>query len=205
MKTNKIKAAVTKYNASLNALEDLVQDLPEEMQFDEAKDPQSQLYSHLHHEPTSDNIPFAIKRSAIDLHQFLQRCKEEQELLIQEVERLFKHFITRKEKLNAYVAGHSGQQPKAVAGAICIARKELVEINNTLCALYSKLSEYLTHERLDILPIHERKVEAEHALFKSITTDVETMLGSELVETELEEEPELLDFSDNDSDSDHED
>ena len=106
--TNAIKAAVTKYNASLNALEDLVQDLPEEMQFDEAKDPQSQLYSHLHHEPTNDNIPFAIKRSAIDLHQFLQRCKEEQELLIQEVERLIKHFITRKEKLNAYVAGHSG-------------------------------------------------------------------------------------------------
>ena len=68
-------------------------------------------------------------------------------------------------------------------------KKELVEINNALCALYSKLSEYLTHERLDILPINERKVEAEHALFKSITTDVETVLGSELVETELEEEP----------------
>ena len=187
-------------------MEDWVQDLPEEIQFDEAKDSQSQLYSHLHHEPTNDNIPFAIKRSAIDLHLFLQRCKEEQEMLIKEVERLFNHFMARKEKLNAYVAAHSGDQPKAVTGAIFMASNELVEINNTLCVLSFKLSEYLTQERLNILPVHESKVEAEHALFKSIVADdVETMQGHELLEIEREEELELLDFSDNDSDSDHED
>lgn len=44
-KTNAIKSVVMKYNASLTALQDCVDGLPKELQFDEAKDAESSLYS----------------------------------------------------------------------------------------------------------------------------------------------------------------
>ncbi|XP_028415964.1 uncharacterized protein LOC114539523 [Dendronephthya gigantea] len=67
-RTNAIKAAVTRYNASLNSLEDWIQELPAEMQFEEAKDPNSVIYSHLNHQQTNDTVPSAVKRAAIDSH-----------------------------------------------------------------------------------------------------------------------------------------
>lgn len=199
-RTNAIKATVTKYNASLNALEDWIEDLLAEIQFEEAKDPGSQLYCHLYLQPSNDNIPFTVKRAAIDLHNFLERCKEEQELLVVEVERLFNHYVGKKDELEAYVAGHSGDQPKLITGVIAIVKKELVEINNILCSIGSVLSDYLTVESINKIP--NGKIEAEHASCELCIVDDFEITSSSTDEVE-EEESVLLEFSDDDSDCDH--
>ena len=83
LKTNTIKSTVTNYNASLTALQDYVNGLPDELEFDEVKDPESVLYSSVCEDETKD-VPLTVKRSAIDLQCFLERCKEEQMFLLKE-------------------------------------------------------------------------------------------------------------------------
>ena len=201
-KTNAIKATVTKYNASLDALEQWVRDLPTEIMFEQAKDPNSQLYSHLHHQPTSDTVPFAVKRSAIDLHQFLLRCKEEQELLILEVDRLFKHYIEKKVELDAIC--NSVAETRLATGVVAISKKELVEINNMLFALYSQLS---TCSKVENIKSNVcAAIEAVHALPKPyVAHDVDFGTVDSSTEQELLNDEELLDFSEQDSDSEYED
>jgi hypothetical protein len=199
-KTNAIKATVTKYNASLDALEQWVRDLPTEITFEQAKDPNSQLYAHLHLQHTSDTIPFAVKRSAIDLHQFLLRCKGEQQLLILEVERLFKHYIEKKVELHTICK--SVAETRLDTGAVAIAKKELAEINNMLFTLCSQLSMYSNVENVnsDVCAA----IEAEHALLKpyaAYDADCETVDSS----AEHSDDEELLDLSDQDSDCEYED
>lgn len=198
-RTNGIKAAVTKYNSSLSSLEDWIEGLPAELQFDEAKDPGSQLYSHLNCQPSNDDTPFTVKRAAIDLHNFLERCKEEQELLLLEVERLIKFYVGRKEELESYLVEHSGDQPKLIRGLIVIARKEVNEINNMLCSLGSMLFEYLTAESIKKIP--NVKIESEHA---SCELDIMDIFEVTSTEENDEHESDLLEFSD-DSDCDHDD
>lgn len=194
-KTNAIKATITKYNASLKALEDWVQSLPEEIQFEQAKDPDSLLYSHLQNQPTNDNIPFTVKRSAIDLHCFLQRCKEEQELLGLEIERLFRYHLVKRKELVDYIAKHAHVQSNFARGAVAIATKQLDEINNTLFKLCSDLPGHSNEER----PFSA--IAAEHALLKHFVINDSETVTDESVHDQLEEE-ESLDFSD-DSDSDN--
>ena len=47
------------------------------------KDPESVLYSSVCEDETKD-VPLTVKRSAIDLQCFLERCKEEQMFLLKE-------------------------------------------------------------------------------------------------------------------------
>ena len=90
--TNSIKVAVTKYNAALSFWKNRVEGLPEAMKFDEMKDSESPIYEHFRAaSSTMDEVPFVVKRNAIDLHNYVERCKEENEYLNDEMVRLIKH------------------------------------------------------------------------------------------------------------------
>ena len=114
--------------------------LPNEIDFDKAKEPDSQLYSALNMETVQDSVPFMVKRSAIDLHNFLERCKEAQELLDTEVEKLISHYESKREELESFITEHSEISTKVVKlGAVGVFRKNVVNVNNTLYLLESAL------------------------------------------------------------------
>ena len=168
-RTNSMKSAIAKYNASLKSLEDWVEGLPNEIDFDEAKEPDSQLYSALNMDTVQDSVPFTVKRSAIDLHNFLERCKEEQELLDTEVEKLISHYESKREELELFITEHSGISTKVIKGAMSVFRKNIVNVNNTLYSLGSALSDYLPEETKRRLPTV--KIVAEHALSQVFSTE----------------------------------
>ena len=127
--------------------------LPNEIDFDEAKEPESQLYGAFNMETVQDNVPFTVKRTAIDLHNFVERCKdEEEEMLGKEVEKLISQYQSKKEELESFITQHSGIQPKFIKGAVAVFKKELVTLNNTLYLLGGMLSDYLTEEIKSKLP-----------------------------------------------------
>ena len=117
---------LAKYNASLKSLEDWGEGLPNEIDLDEAKELESQLYGGFNMETVQDNVPFTVKRTAIDLHNFVERCKEEQEMRGREVEKLISHYQSKKEELESFITQHSGIQPKFIRGAVAVFRKNLL-------------------------------------------------------------------------------
>ena len=94
--------------------------LPNEIDFDEAKEPESQLYGGFNIETVQHTVPFTVKRTTIDLHNFVERCKEEQEMLGREVEKLISHYQSKEEELESFITQHSGSQPKFVRGAVAV-------------------------------------------------------------------------------------
>ena len=194
-RTNAMKSAIAKYNPSLKSLEDWVEGLPNEIDFSEAKEPDSQLYSALNMETGQDSVPFTVKRSAIDLHNFLERCKEEQELLDTEVEKLISHYESKKEELESYITEHSGISTKVIKGAVAIFKKDIVNVNNTLYSLGCTLCDYLSEETKSKLPTV--KIVAEHAFNQLFST--ETFENTPVDETNLSDDEcdnESLHFSD---------
>ena len=197
-RTNAIKSTLAKYNASLKSLEDWVEGLPNEIDFDEAKEPESQLYSDLNMETVQDSVPFTVKRTAIDLHNFVERCKEEQELLGREVEKLISHYQSKKEVLESFITQHSGIQPKFIRGAVAVFKKEVVNLNNTLYFLGCMLCDYLTEEMKSKIPTCNTV--AEHASSQFYATDTSVPPVNENNSTDDESDYESLEFSDEDSD-----
>ena len=148
LKTNAIKSTVTKYNASLTALQDYVNGLPDELEFDEVKDPESILYSNVCKGDTKD-VPLSVKRSPIDLQCFLERCKEEQMFLLKEVERLFIYYLEKIEHYETFLQQHCQEQAKLMNGLCSIAKKQIRETQNTLESLRCMLSDYLSPHIVD--------------------------------------------------------
>ncbi|XP_028416359.1 uncharacterized protein LOC114540363 [Dendronephthya gigantea] len=142
-KTNAIKSVITKYNASLTALQDCVDGLPDELKFDIAKDPESSLYSNFSTQRPVETVPFSVKRSAIDLQNFLERCKEEQELLLEEVENLFMYYIEKRDNFTEILERRCLEESRLSNGICNHIRKEICEINNVLVSLRLTLSDYI--------------------------------------------------------------
>ena len=205
-RTNAIKTALGKYNASLKSLEDWIEGLPKEIDFDEAKDPGSQLYGDFKSPAgqNQDTVPFTVKRSAIDLHNFLQRCGEERELLEIEVERLINYYLNQKQELESYGRELTEPRTKLMRGAVARFNKEIVNLNNTLYSLACLLADYLPEASKKKLPSF--KVEAEHSLCPLYANDFcePDVLIDETSPVDDESDFELnLQLSDEDSDSDN--
>ena len=89
--------------------------MPEPMTFDDVKDLEFPTYHHLRvTASTEDKIPLEVKRSAIDLHNFVERCKEEILYLDEEMVRLVEYFhnikyptshvlMTKKKRLQSMI------------------------------------------------------------------------------------------------------
>ena len=103
------------------------------------------------------------------MHNFLERCKEEQELLDTEVEKLISHYESKREELELFITEHSGISTKVIKGAMSVFRKNIVNVNNTLYSLGSALSHYLPEETKRRLPTV--KIVAEHALSQVFSTE----------------------------------
>lgn len=200
-RTNSIKTTIAKYNASLKSLEDWIEGLPRKIEFDEAKDPRSQLYCDFNFQTNKDTVPFTAKRSAIELHNFLERCKEEQEMLEMETERLVQYYLDKKQELESYINVNGEVQSKILRGTVANFKKDLININNALYSLKHMLNDYLTEASKSKLPFF--KIEAEHALsILRPTNIIEDTLEIETSSVDNETDCEsLLQFSDFESDT----
>lgn len=68
----------------------------------------------------------------VDLKNFLERCKEEQELLLQEVKSLFRYHFQKREYLTNVLEQHRLDESKLGNGICNYVTKEVCEKNNVL-------------------------------------------------------------------------
>ena len=106
-----MKLTMEKLNAATDSLRDYIIHLPKRITFDEISDPISELFSHLdateicNPAEASTKIPLYTKRKAIDLHLFLKRCKEKEQPLAAEKERLLSYYTKTCFKIDERLAG----------------------------------------------------------------------------------------------------
>ena len=188
--TNSIKVAVDKYNAALASWKDRVEGLPEEIEFDKVKDPESHVFLDFRKDRplNKDEVPFAVKRTVIDLHHFTKRCKEEIHYLDIEMLRLVKHHENRKAYFQKFIHENTDETALHVRGLKCILQKRIREQENKLYVLGSLFCDHLPVEIQPSIPKTEYK-------FDSIMTcrdfNIEMLEGyeeHEVIETDDEEE-----------------
>ena len=194
LKTNAIKSTVTKYNASLSALQDYINGLPDELEFDVVKDPESVLYSNFCKGDTKKDVPLSVKRSAIDLQCFLERCKEEQQFLLKEVERLFIYYLDKLENYETFLEQHSQEQGKLMNGLCSIAKKQICVTQNTVESLRCMLSDYISPSIVDKLS--RVKITTCCQMSDKLETIEENTDAEYFSEEDSEDLVELLDFDD---------
>jgi hypothetical protein len=188
------------YNASLAALKEFVDGLPKELTFDDAKDPESSLYLSYCNKCPGETVPFAVKRSAIDMQNFLDRCKEEQQLLLKEVNMLFDHYLERKECLEESYEVHSQDDSKLSSGICTVVKNLLCETNNVLLSLGTILRDYLQPRLVDILSGIHATASAHVSTY--VMEDIEEDNEMAKLEEEIEDLVALL-ADDDDDDHDH--
>ena len=145
---------MAKYNAALSAWKDQIEGMPTLMAFDDVKDPELPIYRHLKVETSErDKVPFAMKRSAIDLHNFIERCKEECQYIHVEAVRLVKHFQNMR---TCYESCMSQQQEDATVhakGLRCVVQMQILECDNKLHLLGLLLRDILPEDILSSLQL----------------------------------------------------
>ena len=105
-----MKLTIEKCNATTDSLRDYINGLPERMTFDQVNDPKSELFSDLDSDEICDpvessiQVPMYTKRKVVDLHLFLKRCEEEQQLLAVERERLLSYYTNMCCKIDRELA-----------------------------------------------------------------------------------------------------
>lgn len=182
-RTNSLKVAVEKYNASLAAWKDRVNGLPEELDFDTVKDPESEVFQDFRGNISNkDQVPYSVRRNVIDLHNFIERCKEE-------ISYLDDHHVTERARFEKWITEHSDDTLVYVRGINCILEKRKREAENKLYAIGSIFGDRLPLERRSSIPDDECK-------FVSIDTTTETF------ETKLVELKEGEDVDDEQPDDD---
>jgi hypothetical protein len=154
-KTNTLKVAVEKYNASLASWRDHVEGLPSCLNFDDVKDPESSIYQDFKSD-ANEQVPFSIKRTVIDLHHVTERCKEEMQLVDIEIARLVKYHTKKRRAFQEFVAKHNTDPALYMRGLCCIMQKRAHEEDNKLYLLGRLLCDYHA-EILTSLPQQEYK------------------------------------------------
>ena len=73
--------------------------MPEELDFDTMKDPESEVFQDFQGNVSSeDQVPFSVRRNMIDLQNFIERCKEELSHLDVETQRLVCYHVAEKSR-----------------------------------------------------------------------------------------------------------
>ena len=176
-RTNSLKVAVEKYNAALAAWKDRVNGLPEELDFDTMKDPESEVFQDFRGNISSvseNQVPFSVRRNVIDLRNFIERCKEELSHLDVETLRLFHYHVAEKSRFEELVREYSGNTLAYFGEINCILEKRKHEAENRLYAIGSIFGDRLSVEMISTIPQVECK-------FVSTETTTETF-EKELVE-----------------------
>ena len=158
-RTNSLKVAVEKYNAALAAWKDRLNGLPEELDFDTMKDPECEVFQDFRGNISSeDQVPFFVRRNVIDLHNFIERCKEELSYLDVETLRLVHYHVAEKSRFEELVREYSGNTLVYFGGINCILEKRKYEVENRLYAIGSIFGDRLPVEVISTIP----QVECEH-------------------------------------------
>ncbi|XP_028404241.1 uncharacterized protein LOC114537187 isoform X4 [Dendronephthya gigantea] len=159
-RTNSAKVVVEKYNASLAAWKDNVTGLPEELEFDKVKDPESDLYKDFRESTLSeDQVPYSVKKSAIDLHNFIERCKEETSYLKTEMCRLVTYHQTQKSSFLEWLKDNNDSSSTVlIRGIRCILQRKILEEENKLIVLGATFGNHLPDNVSSSIP----KIEWSH-------------------------------------------
>ena len=173
-RTNAIRVTVKKYNAALASWKDQVEGLPEEINFDNVKDPESTIFQQFQvNVPDQEQLPYSVKRTVIDLHHFIERCKEEMAYLNSEMQRLIQHHENQKSKYQEFINNHADDAAVYVRGLVCISRERIREEENKLFALGSLFGNELPVEVRSSLPQTQSTFES----MITVNTDIFEFFG----------------------------
>ena len=126
--------------------------MPSTITFESLKDPDGELWLTLQpayaSEASESEIPFvplSVKRKAIDLCHLLDRSREEQVMLKDEMDNTWNHFSDQHELVSDFVVASSDNDDilHGEYGAQLFARKKLLDIEFTLVALKENLSPHI--------------------------------------------------------------
>ena len=107
------------------------------------KDPESSIFHQFQiNVPDQEQLPFSVKRTIIDLHHFIERCKEEMTYLNSEMLRLIQHHENQKAKYQEFLDRHADDKAGFVRGLKCILRNRVCEEENKLFVLGSLFGKY---------------------------------------------------------------
>eukprot|EP00795_Rhopilema_esculentum_P005200 gene5200-336_t len=143
--TKRLKLEISKYNAQLSLLKEHILLSVEEVSFEEARDPNSNLYQKFEATLTSlrDKIPFAAKRRIIELYELEKRCDEEQGFLYAECELLLTSKLKTIEMLKKKVEELSRSRSAYSLGLRGVLNKHMLIIGNQI------LFEKTTYEKFE--------------------------------------------------------
>ncbi|XP_065071580.1 uncharacterized protein LOC135696194 isoform X2 [Rhopilema esculentum] len=132
--TKRLKLEISKYNAQLSLLKEHILLSVEEVSFEEARDPNSNLYQKFEATLTSlrDKIPFAAKRRIIELYELEKRCDEEQGFLYAECELLLTSKLKTIEMLKKKVEELSRSRSAYSLGLRGVLNKHMLIIGNQI-------------------------------------------------------------------------
>jgi hypothetical protein len=138
------------------------------------KDPESSIFHQFQvNVPDQEQLPFSVKRTIIDLHHFIERCKEEMTYLNSEMLRLIQHHENQKAKYQEFLDTHADDTAVYVRGLKCILRNRVCDEENKLFVLGSLFGNELPVEVRSSLP------QAQCTFENMITVNTEIFEGSE--------------------------
>lgn len=150
--TKSVKKDIDKYN---NEDHGTIQQesLPITISFDEVKDPDCPFWYLLHGPNAGSNesqisIPLNMKRKAIDLCHLLDRAKEEQVLLKEEMRNIFHHYQRQHDLVTEFILATSNNPivDERQAGELLFCRKKLLHVECRLCKVKETFSPHIDIE-----------------------------------------------------------
>lgn len=113
---NQIGKVVTEMKRSLASFNDLCEN---EFNFDEIKDPQSEIYSTVTQDQVyNSNVPTKIKKRLVELTCLKDRCQEELSMVKEEMETLVNFIRSQISEINKYATAKSACRDRFEKGLI---------------------------------------------------------------------------------------
>ena len=190
--TKSIKKDIEKYNNEDHGMIP-PESLPLTMGFDDIKDPDCPFWLMLH-APNADSnesqisIPLTVKRKAIDLCHLLDRAKEEQALLKEEMRNAFLHYQQQHDLITDFVlATDNPILNELQSGELLFCRRKLLHVESRLHNIHQTFSPHIHIELPRMFIMTEDQSDNEDAMAE-----------------EDQEEAVIVNFLTEESDSDYE-
>ena len=168
--TKSIKKDIIKYNDDDHTMIPQ-QSLPLTIGFDEIKEPDSPFWLNLNASNADPNqnqvsIPLSVKRKAIDLCHLLDRAKEEQALLKEEMHNVFLYYLRQHDLITDFISASNNTNTildEVQLGELTYCRKKLLHVECRLSKIKEAFSAHIDIELPRMFIMTDGQQESEYA------------------------------------------
>ena len=149
--TNKLKEMLTKYNSSRDSLSDDKRSF-KQLQVSDMIIATEEVIQYTENEADAvAQIPYSIRRQAIDMLHLLRRNKEEIVLVEKEMRRVFEYYQKEESNLSNTINQHSSNSiiSSHTMGSISLLKSKQKALQHRLLTIYSSLKSYVSLPTLE--------------------------------------------------------